>query len=243
MIASLMVYSLVIAALVGLAALAIERSLAVLKQPRRMVWVLALVSSLVLPAAMILADNARPRPDLSTQNAGHPDFVAGAPSDEPTLSLPTISFLAAQPSWASRADLDGILKAAWLASSLGTLAIYGAGWIGLRRTAQNWRPERIDGSTIFITDQLGPAIVGFLKPWIILPRWLLGAPASRLTMVMAHERAHIVARDPLLIFGAMLLVALAPWNLALLWQLRRLRFAIEVDCDSRVLRGGIAPSA
>jgi hypothetical protein len=34
------------------------------------------------------------------------------------------------------------------------------------------------------------------------------------------------------------LVVIAPWNLPLWWQLRRLRFAIEVDCDARVLGRG-----
>jgi len=29
-----------------------------------------------------------------------------------------------------------------------------------------------------------------------------------------------------------------PWNLPLWWQLRRLRFAVEIDCDARVLRRG-----
>jgi len=49
MIASLMVYGVVIATLVGLAALAVERSRAVLKRPRRVIWAIALVSSLALP--------------------------------------------------------------------------------------------------------------------------------------------------------------------------------------------------
>jgi TonB-dependent SusC/RagA subfamily outer membrane receptor len=34
-----------------------------------------------------------------------------------------------------------------------------------------------------------------------------------------------------------------PWNVALWWQLRRLRLSIEVDCDRRVLAHGIAPGA
>jgi hypothetical protein len=34
------------------------------------------------------------------------------------------------------------------------------------------------------------------------------------------------------------MVALLPWDLPLWWQLRRLRFAMEVDCDARVLRQG-----
>jgi hypothetical protein len=33
-------------------------------------------------------------------------------------------------------------------------------------------------------------------------------------------------------------MVLVPWNVPLWWQLRRLRFAMEVDCDARVLRRG-----
>jgi len=44
-----------------------------------------------------------------------------------------------------------------------------------------------------------------------------------------------------LAWGALALV-LAPWNPALWWQLRRLRLAVEMDCDARVLsRGHHAP--
>jgi beta-lactamase regulating signal transducer with metallopeptidase domain len=34
------------------------------------------------------------------------------------------------------------------------------------------------------------------------------------------------------------LVVLAPWNPALWWQLQQMRFAMEADCDLRVVRGG-----
>jgi bla regulator protein blaR1 len=37
------------------------------------------------------------------------------------------------------------------------------------------------------------------------------------------------------------LIGLAPWNLPLWWQLRGLRFAIEADCDLRLIRRGVDP--
>src|SRR6266487_6960503 len=37
-------------------------------------------------------------------------------------------------------------------------------------------------------------------------------------------------------------LVLMPWNPALWWQVRRLRLAVEIDCDGRVLaRGGTPP--
>jgi len=56
--------------------------------------------------------------------------------------------------------------------------------------------------------------------------------------VMAHESSHINAHDPTVFTIALCLIALMPWNLPLWWQLRRLRCAIEVDCDARVLTAG-----
>ena len=46
------------------------------------------------------------------------------------------------------------------------------------------------------------------------------------------------ARDPLLLAAGCLAVALVPWNQAAWWMLRRLRAAVEMDCDARVLRRG-----
>jgi beta-lactamase regulating signal transducer with metallopeptidase domain len=42
---------------------------------------------------------------------------------------------------------------------------------------------------------------------------------------------------------ASLTLILTPWNLALWWQLRRLRLAVEMDCDNRVVSAlGNAPA-
>jgi hypothetical protein len=58
-------------------------------------------------------------------------------------------------------------------------------------------------------------------------------------MVIAHEQAHLAGRDPQLLTVALFLLVLMPWNLPLWWQLHRLRCAIEVDCDARVLERGV----
>jgi hypothetical protein len=57
-------------------------------------------------------------------------------------------------------------------------------------------------------------------------------------LVIAHERSHLGAYDTQLLTIAVCLLACMPWNLMLWWQLRRLRLAIEIDCDARVLSLG-----
>lgn len=62
-------------------------------------------------------------------------------------------------------------------------------------------------------------------------------------MGLLHEQEHLDAGDTRLLAIATGMVALMPWNPALWWQLRRLRAAIELDCDTRVLGRGVEPSA
>jgi TonB family protein len=54
--------------------------------------------------------------------------------------------------------------------------------------------------------------------------------------MLMHEREHVRAGDVRLAALGQLLVLAQPWNLPLVWQWRRLREAVEVDCDCRVLR-------
>ena len=71
---------------------------------------------------------------------------------------------------------------------------------------------------------------------VVLPEWILSLDAPLRALVLRHEEEHRRARDPHLLFAAELLWALMPWNLPLWYQARRLRLAIEMDCDARVLR-------
>ncbi len=99
-------------------------------------------------------------------------------------------------------------------------------------------PECLDDETvpIVLTDSLGPAATGILHPRILLPRWALGLDPGSRALMLRHEREHLAARDPALLFVASLVVALLPWNFVLWWIAGRLRTAIELDCDARVLR-------
>jgi hypothetical protein len=96
---------------------------------------------------------------------------------------------------------------------------------------------------VTIAGEVGPAVFGWLRPRVVFPRWLLSAPLSTQEMALVHEREHLNARDPQVLTTATLLFVLFPWNAPLAWMLRRLRFAMEVDCDARVVRGGADPAS
>jgi hypothetical protein len=118
---------------------------------------------------------------------------------------------------------------------LGTLTM---GWLQLRRRLRSAIDGEVDGVSVTVSRDIGPAVVGILRSRIVIPRWLLQQDAVTQKIVLAHEREHLRAQDIRMLGGALLVAVLMPWNLPIWWQLRRLRFAMEVDCDARVLRAG-----
>ncbi|MGC4092005.1 MAG: M56 family metallopeptidase [Polyangiaceae bacterium] len=135
--------------------------------------------------------------------------------------------------------MNEVLRDLWLVSILVMLGCYGYSWLSLRHAARSWRDRELLGTPVKVSAQGGPAVMGFLSPDIVIPRWLLRAEQSIQAMVLAHELEHVRARDPWLLLLGLTALAVTPWNVFLWWQLRRLRFAMEVDCDARVLRRGI----
>jgi beta-lactamase regulating signal transducer with metallopeptidase domain len=248
--ASLMSYCVVFATLMSLLGVAAEHLLATRALPRRVVWALALTASLAYPAIRILPPPQLPpppalRPAVTTEPTKDAQVVASSITREtatpPASPIRQPVFVQSRRhfAWPDLANWNHALKWLWVASTIGVLAFYLLAWIRLRLMSRRWMAQRVNETSVRIADNLGPAVVGLFMPQIVLPRWLLSAPPEQRRMAVDHERQHIVAKDPLLLHVALLLVALAPWNLLLWWQLRRLRFSIEVDCDRRLLRGGI----
>jgi hypothetical protein len=96
-------------------------------------------------------------------------------------------------------------------------------------------PAVVDGVPSVITDSIGPTTVGVLSSRVVIPRWVLALPPVQRRYVLRHEEEHRNSRDTLLLFIASLVGVLIPWNLPIWWQLRRLRLAVEMDCDNRVV--------
>jgi len=248
-ILSFMMYAMLVALLFGLAAVGTERVFLDRGWARRALWMGCLAGSVAFPALMGLIAAKVPAPEgpavVAPTLVDRPtDLFEGSRSwkrvstgDSRVDTRPAINQRASRGYLGVR-DLDLLLRRAWFGSSLGLLCLYALGWSCLARIARRWPLEHVDCTTIRVADAVGPAVFGYFRPEIVLPRWLLSAPPGVRAMVLSHEREHIAGRDPLIMLGALLLCALSPWNLPLWWQLRRLRLAIEMDCDARVLRGG-----
>jgi beta-lactamase regulating signal transducer with metallopeptidase domain len=250
MISVLMLYGTKVALLMGLAGLALERVAAWRGLPRRGLWAMALVLSVALPALAVLTPKQAMAPrtlaaNPSPSSAAAPNAVAQAfrtPDAAPSAAIQSLP-RQRHTTWPTRASVEQVLRTVWSAASVGLVTFYALLWLRLRLAARYWRRERIDDQEVWITESLGPAVLGFIKPAILMPQWALDAPSDARAVVLAHEQQHIAARDPALLLLALVLVVIAPWNLPLWWQLRRLRFAIEVDCDARVLGCGAEPKA
>jgi beta-lactamase regulating signal transducer with metallopeptidase domain len=139
---------------------------------------------------------------------------------------------------------DRVLGSAWLAASAVVALWLVATQRRLRRRLRDYPSRIVDGERVLVSPAFGPAVVGVVRPEIVLPEWALGVGESDRRIIVAHETEHRQAHDPLLAFVALIVVAALPWNAALWWQLRRLRLAIEIDCDRRVVsRHGHDPRA
>ncbi|HEY0063797.1 MAG TPA: M56 family metallopeptidase [Telluria sp.] len=226
------VYAIAVATLSGGAALASERAARLWQLPTRWLWIAAMAASVVLPLALLFPS----APPLA-QEVRDAQVRRAAPTGLIPATQAASQWVAAKTASAPQ-QTAGMLKPSWMALSATLLLALAASVALLARRRRSWRNARVGQTDVLVAPDAGPAVVGILRPRIVLPEWLMQAPQQQQALVMAHESSHLAARDPLLLALALLLLAVMPWNLALWWQLRRLRHAIEVDCDARVLRDG-----
>jgi bla regulator protein blaR1 len=235
-----MVYAALVALALGGAAWMAERAARQRGVATRWPWLASIVASVLLPVAM--ATVALPRVAF-LQTPGHPVAEEAArrwPVREAT-SLPVaarvIDWSGAAP-YASSTRANALAGSIWLASSLVLLLFVGITTALFHRSKRGWSPGALQGMPVLVSDNVGPAVVGLVRSRIVVPAWIMDEPAARQRYVVAHERSHLQARDPLLVATAMAFLIAVPWNPLLWWQFHRLRCAIEVDCDARVLADG-----
>ena len=235
MIALWMLYCTVTTLLLGIAAVVGERTLPS-ALPRRWIWAVTLVASLLFGAtawfAPVPADPSDTSDRVLTMWEGTPAKSRAAQVREPD-ERQTAEITA------PRQQFDSTLIVLWLALSGAYAGVLGASALSLRLQRRRWTASMVHGRPVQISDSLGPAVVGFFRPVVVLPRWALSMDAQTRGLMVAHENEHLRASDQRLLALSLLIPVLAPWNLPLLWQVRRLRHAMELDCDARVLRRGV----
>lgn len=170
------------------------------------------------------------------------DWVAGIPALPGGVAfvLPALQVGGAEEVGvvSARFDVEALLLGGWLLlSALVGWRLAGM-FLRLRRERGEWRAAHVGGVPVLVTRDVGPAVFGLGRATILLPEWSLSLDRDLRSVMLLHEAEHVRARDPLLLAAGLVLVVAMPWNPAVWWQLRRMRMAIEMDCDARVLRGG-----
>ena len=232
-----MSYVIVVSLLLSLAALALEHAARVRQKPTRWLWGTSMIASLLVPLVVSSVSVQIPQlagvvdPAMPQRVVALRDMTVSGLSPSGWVTA-TVGQFSASP------DLDRLLQVGWIAASTALLLAILTSGVQLSRRRRRWERGTMAGVPVHISADAGPAIVGLLHPHIVVPRWLLQCPADVQELVIAHEQSHLEAHDARLVTIALGLLVCMPWNLPLWWQLRRLRFAIEIDCDARVLRRG-----
>jgi hypothetical protein len=177
------------------------------------------------------------------------EAVTGGRTTRPTGAVDALAtgfarnLAAAVPAPGALARTDDLLAWAWAVSAALLLCSLGYGLWRLSRRARSWPVATVAGGEVLLSHGFGPALVGVWSPRIVVPTWALRLGAERLRMAYLHEAEHRRAGDGLVLLGSALLTAAAPWNVGLWWIHARLRMAVEMDCDRRVLEAGAHPVA
>ena len=213
-----MAYATLIGVCLIIATLAVEKVVA-RRMPTRWFWTAALAASVAATAAaMLMPGDAGTTAPLASSRA-----PSALPAEE--LALPV--------SWLRLLDNGAVIG--WLLASATLFSVMIAGAVRLARARRRAEPIRLRGAEVMMTDSVGPAVWGFSRPVVLVPRWVLGLDESFQRLLLAHESEHARAGDVRLLWGATFAAALLPWNPAIWWLARRLRLAVEIDCDRRVL--------
>jgi beta-lactamase regulating signal transducer with metallopeptidase domain len=245
MIASWMLYALLVSVLMAAGAWLLEGAVRMLGGPVRYVWLGALAATVAMaalaplrtapppPAAPGITVLSVPAAPAEARDAGLAERALG--TLRAVLARPLREAAALGTGSAGRA-----LAAAWALLSAALLLVVAATAVRARRARCGWPHAEIAGHTVRVSPETGPAVLGIVRPEVVVPAWLLDAPEAEQRLVVLHEREHVRARDPLLLTVGCVAAALLPWSPAAWWMLLRLRAAVELDCDGRVLRGGVA---
>ncbi|HEY4304934.1 MAG TPA: M56 family metallopeptidase [Gemmatimonadaceae bacterium] len=241
MIVTWMLYCSLCALGLMLAGMLAERLLLAGRAPVRVVWIGALFLSIGLPIVALRLSSSPPAvvtiapPSVDASVASFDATVSQTAADIPSaVATPTLS-------WQARVsdtmhELNTPLLIVWAALSAALAISLAGGVIALAWMRRRWEERIVQGVTVSVSRRTGPAVVGALSPMIVIPEWALSLPPSQLSLMLRHELEHLRARDGQLLIAAQIALIAMPWNVALWWQVLRLRVAIEMDCDARVLR-------
>jgi hypothetical protein len=255
MIATWMFYTLLVSGLIAIGARGLDELCRSLRLPTRFLWLAALWATVSLAAlAPLRASSGTDGAWISMAELAASGSTGAVETTRPDVLGGSVGRLldgiregvqwplgVAAP--LAGGDAGTWLGLGWLALSLGFLVVGTATVLRYRAARRMWPVREVGGARVRVAPTVGPAVLGLLRPEIVVPEWLMRSSPEEQRLVILHEREHLAARDPLVLASGCVVAALLPWNPIAWWMLLRLRIAVEVDCDARVLRHGVRPRA
>lgn len=214
---------LVFGTLAAIAAWSAEQARWLVGASRRLPWLVALIATAAWP---LIQSNIGQL--LSSSSA-----AAGIQLPVVLIVSQTASAVASNRPW-----LAQIIAVLWGIVSLLLLVRLVFAARAATSVLRTGEPAMIDGAPVVLSDTVGPAAVGWVQPHVLWPRWLNEFDPALRRLILQHEREHCRAHDPRSMLAAECATVLMPWHPAVWWMRHRLRAAIELDCDTRVLTAG-----
>ena len=249
-----MVYALVIGGIISIAAVSAEWALKSAQRPVRFVWVGAIIltaifsvvaplrveqhtpvatpGALALPAGVAVTESAPTTFEVVLASGQAVLQALGKPVEQ------AMTLVGAVPQIVNQSA-----AAAWFIASAMALSLLLLVYVRSRRESARWPRMHILGNTVRVAPDVGPAVIGIAPAEIVIPQWVLKRHEDEQRLVLQHEAEHLRAHDPLLLVFACTAVALMPWHAGLWFMWSRLRLAVELDCDRRVLNRGVRKPA
>ena len=218
-----MAYCVLLSAAVAAIATIADHVLRARRIASRGLWLAATVLIVPVTGFVMLA----PRPVESTPavQLEIPMAVAGEIVAGP-VGAPPVSWLT---------FTDTALTLGWILASVLLIAAIVFGRWRVSREKGRARAGTVQGHDVLLTDDLGPAVAGVRQPVVFVPGWVVAMDDASQRLLLAHEVEHVRRRDTGMLMAGAALTALVPWNPVAWWLARRLRIAVELDCDARVL--------
>lgn len=155
---------------------------------RYALWFVALVAILALPVAVALSDAG-----ARIVAAFTPHFTAGSYS---VTLLPAGRDATHARSWLEKAAPWVVF--AWLLGVGFNLARLGVSFIRVERIGRRAQPLPAVARDVYVSGDVEvPIVAGIIAPRIVLPADLIRLSEATLRQIAAHERAHVVRKDPL----------------------------------------------
>ncbi|HEU4778609.1 MAG TPA: hypothetical protein VFS58_01875, partial [Steroidobacteraceae bacterium] len=195
-----LLYVIMVSLLLSVGAFLAERAARLKRIGTRWIWITAIIASLALPT--LISSVAIELPNVIGEKVASKIVVLRQTTSQHLSPAIWITGSAEPANWLAA---NPLIRQLWLGVSAAMFLALIVSGVQLFIRKRKWRLEALAGVNVLVTDDVGPAVVGLLRPRIVVPRWVTMALPPHQAAVIAHEQSHLDARDPQLFTFALAL--------------------------------------